>query len=234
MNTIPFTETEGTVANERNFGLKIFKNKSIDLNQIKPGITGENSNRSVKSVLQPFKVFKPSSRDDCGKMGTDFLIDYIIRTHHDFAKKNAVIIYVLAQKVFYRHSNTHPELLTINKIIFLFLHDLLNQIKEKEQFLFPRIRQKANYIKYAGINDNSILQPLTEKIKLLQSERTKTFTYLKALRQATNNFAIPSDDCNSYKSLFEKIKELEDDLIIHFHLEDNFLLPNVLPLTECD
>ncbi|HWH62669.1 MAG TPA: hemerythrin domain-containing protein [Ginsengibacter sp.] len=234
MNTIPFTETESAVANERHYDLEILKNKGIDLNQIKTEITGENSNESVKSVLQPFKVFKPTSGNGFGKGQTDFLIDYIIKTHHEFAKKSAAVIYNLAQKVTYRHCDNHPELLTLNKIIFLFLHDLLNQMKEEEQFIFPRLRQKANAIKYTIINDTCISQSLEGEIKVLQNEHAKSLMYLKTLRQVTNNFGTPSDACNSYKTLFEKIKELEDDLNIHFHLEDDFLFSNALLLTEYD
>ena len=204
---------------------------------MKTEITGDGhefyvSTEHVKSLLQPFKAFKPISRNDFGKWETDFLVDYIIKTHHDFAKKNAVIIYTLAQKVAYRHSDNHPELLTLNKIIFLFLHDLLNQMSNEERPLFPCIRQTAKDKRNSKIN--SISQSLKEKIKLLQNEHAKSFTYLKALRQVTNNFGIPSDACNSYKALFEKMKELEDDLNMHFHLEDDILFPNALLLTECD
>lgn len=232
MSIKSFTKTESVAASGGHFGLQILKNNSLDLNQIKPGITGENSNRSVSSVLQPFKVFKPIPGDGFGKMETKFLIDYIIKTHHDFAKKNAVIIYVLSQKVFYRHRNTHPELLTINNIIFLFLHDLLNQMKGEEQFLFPRIRQAANDVKFAEINDTKILQSLKRKRKLLQNNHAQAFTYLNTLRQVTNNYKIPADACPSYKTLFEKIKALEDDLIIHFHLEDDFLFPKGLLIRD--
>ncbi|MDE3184872.1 MAG: hemerythrin domain-containing protein, partial [Bacteroidota bacterium] len=79
-----------------------------------------------------------------------------------------------------------------------------------------------------------ISQSLEGKIKVLQNGHAKSFTYLKALRQVTDNFGIPSDACNSYKALFEKMKELEDDLNIHFHLEDDILFPNALLLTKCD
>ncbi len=234
MNTIPFTETESAVAIERQYDLENLKNKGIDLNQIKTEITVENSDGSVKSVLQPFKVFKPTPGNGFGKGQTDFLVDYIIKTHHEFAKKSGAVIYNLAQKVTYRHCDNHPELLTLNKIIFLFLHDLLNQMKEEEQFIFPRLRQRANAIKYIEINDTCISQSLDGKIKVLQNEHAKSLTYLKALRQVTNNFSTPSDACYSYKALFEKMKELENDLNIHFHLEDDILFPNALLLTECD
>lgn len=186
----------------------------------------ENILGSEDKIPHSFKVFNAISKDSFGKMETKFLIDYIIRTHHDFTKKSAVLIYVLAQKVFYNHSNVHPELRTINSIIFLFLHDLLNQMKTEEESLFPRIRKAANDIKFAELNDTAILQSLKRERKILQNNHEKAFTYLNILRQLTYNFDIPADACYSYQSLFVKIKELEEDLTIHFHLEDNFLFLN--------
>jgi len=54
------------------------------------------------------------------------------------------------------------------------------------------------------------------------------------VRQLTNNFTIPSDACHSYNALFEKIKELEDDLILHFHLEVDILFPNAIAALKYD
>jgi regulator of cell morphogenesis and NO signaling len=105
-------------------------------------------------------------------------------------------------------------------------------MKEEEQFLFPHIRQAAIDLKYAEKNDNYVLQSLMWKRKLLQNNHEKALTYLNALRQVTDNFDIPSDCCHSYKVLIEKIKELEADLILHFHLEDDFLFPNGLLIKE--
>ena len=105
-------------------------------------------------------------------------------------------------------------------------------MKGEEQFLFSHIRQAAIDLKYAEKNDNNILQSLMRKRKLLQNNHEKAFTYLKALRQVTDNFDIPSDCSNSYKALIKKIMELEDDLILHFYLEDDFLFPNELLIKE--
>ena len=210
MDTIPLAETETVVANEKHHHLKILKNRDLDFNDMK------------------------SESNDFDKWETDFLVDYIIKTHHDFAKKNAVIIYTLAQKVAYRHSENHPELRTLSEIIFLFLHDLLNQMLKEEQYIFPYIRQKEKDRKYAKINDNNISQSLKEKIKLLQNAHEKASKYLKVLRQVTNNFRIPYDACNSYNALFGKIKELEDDLNMHFHLENDILFPNAIAAYKYD
>jgi len=39
---------------------------------------------------------------------------------------------------------------------------------------------------------------------------------------------LPPDACNSYTYLFDKIKEFEQDLFMHIHLENNILFPNTL------
>jgi len=75
MNSIPFTKTESTVIHERNFGLEIFKEKGIYLNQVKTEATLENINQSEEIIPRAFNVFKAISRDSFSKMDTKFLID---------------------------------------------------------------------------------------------------------------------------------------------------------------
>jgi len=240
MNTVAFAETGTFVANERHDDLKILKDNRIDFNAMETEITGKNGNEfffnteHLDSGLRLFDMFKSISGKDFGKWETDVLVDYIIKTHHGFAKKSAVIIYNLAQKVTYRHCDNHPELRALSEVIFLFLHDLLNQMLKEERSIFPYIIQKEKHREYPGITDNNSAQSLKEKIQWLQNETGKAFAYLKVVRQLTNNFTIPSDACHSYNALFEKIKELEDDLNLHFHLEVDILFPNAIAALKYD
>jgi len=43
---------------------------------------------------------------------------------------------------------------------------------------------------------------------------------------------LPQDACNPYNYLFEKMKEFEDDLHRHIHLENNILFPKAIKLEE--
>ena len=178
------------------------------------------------------KTGKEYNANEFGKYDTDFLIDYIIKTHHTFAKKNAIIIYNLIQKVTYRHSDEHYELKKFSEIAFLFFHDLLNQMLEEEQSLFPYIRQVIKDRKYPGKKDDNISRTLEERIKLKQNKHEEAFNYLKVFREITNNYQIPSDACYHYISLFEKMKVLEGDLTLRFHVEDDILFPKVIALQE--
>jgi len=178
---------------------------------------------AIGSIDNKNKISSDCTVAEFNKRDTDLLIDYIIKTHHAFAKTNSIIIYNLTQKAVYRHSDHHPELKKFCEVAFLFFQNLLNQLLKEELYLFPAIRQAANHSKLTSTNNDVALQALKENIKLQQNEHKKSLEYLKVLRQLTNNYRIPADCSKSYKSLLQKMKEFEDDLKVHFHLENNIL-----------
>jgi regulator of cell morphogenesis and NO signaling len=210
MNTMQLIKLKNVVANEAYLTSKILNTTDTDCNETKNAIYEESNNAKFS------------------KCDTDFLIDYIIKTHHAFAKKNAIIIYNLTQKVAYRHGHEHKELKKFNEVAFFFFQDLLNQMLREELNLFPYLGQTIRNIIHAGKNDEATLQYLKEKIQLQQAEHEKSFNYLKMFREITSDYQIPVDACNHYKSLFEKMKELEHDLTMHFYLEDNILFRNAI------
>jgi regulator of cell morphogenesis and NO signaling len=210
MNTMPLIKLKNAIGNEVNRAAKTFYTMDIDCNETKDAIYKESNNAKFS------------------KCDTDFLIDYIIKTHHAFAKKNAIIIYNLTQKVAYRHSHEHNELKKFNEVAFFFFQDLLNQMLREELNLFPYLGQTIKNIIRTEKNDETALQYLKEKIQLQQDEHKKSFSYLKTFREITSDYEIPLDACSHYKSLFEKMKELEHDLTMHFYLEDNILFRNAI------
>ncbi|HEU4608475.1 MAG TPA: hemerythrin domain-containing protein, partial [Chitinophagaceae bacterium] len=55
---------------------------------------------------------------------------------------------------------------------------------------------------------------------------------LEFLRKLTQNYSLPEDACNSYRYLFDKMKEFENDLFTHIHLENNILFPKAIAIEE--
>jgi iron-sulfur cluster repair protein YtfE (RIC family) len=219
MNTIQFTGTERDVGYEGYLNPEIPK-EHFGFNKREIKSTPKEGNEVYvneglsKKLLLPFGIIKIISRDDVEKWDTDFLIEFIVKMHHEFTRNNTVIIYRLAQKVAYRHCENHPELLTLTEVIFLFFHDLLNELKQ-EEFCFAHIRQIANEKRHRQIPVNSDSKILTDTIKLVQKDLEKALNYLKVIRQITSDYKIPLDACHFYKSLFEKLKEFEEYLIVH-------------------
>ncbi len=231
MDTIQLAGTGRFTDNKSYYDTEIAKNTRTGIESAgKSNVEIYANEEGLKKLLQPSNVFKTISRDDFEKWDIDFLVKYL-KTHHGFIRKNAALIYMRAQKVFYRHCENHPELIAVTEVIFLFLHDLLNHIR-KEEFFFASIRQMAKAKTHLQMPGNADLKVLNNTIISLQSDQEKALKYLKAIRQFTSNYKIPSDACHSYESLFEKLKVFEEDLILHFRLEKDILFPKAIALAE--
>lgn len=158
----------------------------------------------------------------------DTLLDYIIVIHHQFVRKNAVTIYDLAQKVSYRHGEAHPELNKLVTTMFLFVHDLLNHMAREEQILFPNIKQllKNNNQSEKGMYTTFGL--IKEWVWIMQQEHQSVCKNLKFLNELTNNYSIPPDACDSYRSLFRLMQEFEAGFLMLMQIENNILFPKAL------
>ena len=67
---------------------------------------------------------------------------------------------------------------------------------------------------------------------MMEMEHEASGDELREFRKMTAGYSLPDDACNSYKLLFSKIKEFENDLFQHIHLENNILFPKALLLEE--
>ena len=238
MNTLQLTDTVGAFAAKDYHNTKVFRqlginfgytgNKSLEEASKEAGVAIEQ----VKVALEQNSLPKPTPAQEFTKWEIDALVDYIINTHHSYAKENAVIIYDLAQNVANRHSEKHPELTELVTALFFFLHDLLNHLKKEEQILFPNIRQLVKKKSCGEGITYSTFGFIKESVMGMKKEHLAAGSELKLFRKLTNDYLLPADACISYICLFEKMKEFENDLFLHLHLEDNILFPKAITLDE--
>lgn len=231
-------ETVGEIAAKDIRKAEIFKEKGIDFccggNKTlkeaseEAGITEEE----LKTALDTVENRPLSASQDYNKWELDFLADYIVNTHHRYVKENAETIYGLAVKVAQHHAERHPELNRFAQSVHHFLQDLLNHTVKEEKVLFPAI--KEGVAKKKDPSHESSVQPgfIKQPIMMMQKEHEIAGDDLTYFRKLTNNYTLPADACNSYNYLFEKMKEFEDDLHQHIHLENNILFPKALELDK--
>lgn len=231
-------ETVGEIAAKDIRKAEIFRQKGIDFccggNKTlkeaseEAGITEEE----LKSALYSAEAKPLSPSQDYNKWELDFLADYIVNTHHRYIKENAETIYGLAVKVAQRHGDSHPELNKLAQSVQHFLQDLLNHTEKEEKILFPAIKEtvagKRDTSKRASTAPGFLKQP----VLVMQKEHEIAGEDLTYFRKLTNDYSLPQDACNSYSYLFEKMKEFEEDLHQHIHLENNILFPKSLELDK--
>src|SRR5690606_22648024 len=156
-----------------------------------------------------------------------FLADYVYNVHHKYIRERGPIIEQLAEKVASRHGAAHPELFELATGLKALLDDLYNHVQKEERVLFPVIKALA-----ANGHGAESRVGIQGSVRVMEAEHGVTGDELRALRKLTKGYALPADACNSYTYLFEKIKEFENDLFQHIHLENNNLFPRAIKLEQ--
>lgn len=156
-----------------------------------------------------------------------FLADYIYNVHHRYIRENGPIIEQLAEKVASRHGSVHPELVELANGLEGLMDELYSHVQKEERVLFPAIKALESNGTGAQIPVG-----IGGPAQMMEVEHGAAGDELKALRKLTRDYELPADACNSYTYLFEKVKEFENDLFQHIHLENNILFPKALKLEK--
>ena len=164
------------------------------------------------------------------KMNVIELINYILETHHKYVREKIPTIKAFAKKVSKVHGKTNPE---TNLIYHLFLRlsdELLDHMRKEEEILFPKIKilVSKTYSKSVFFSFGTISNP----IKMMETEHESAGKVLKEIERLSNKYTPPLSACNTYKALYNSLKEFQDDLHIHIHLENNILFPKVMKFDE--
>ncbi|MBI3651470.1 MAG: iron-sulfur cluster repair di-iron protein [Acidobacteria bacterium] len=158
------------------------------------------------------------------------LISFIVETHHVFTKNELARLEKLLAKVCTVHGENHPELWNVNSLFIELKNDLLPHMFREEQVLFPYI----NALQEADTNHLPAPTPffgtVQNPIRMMSLEHDAVGDILRALRQASHDFAVPEGTCISYATLYQALQEFEQDLHQHIHLENNFLFPRAIEL----
>ena len=151
------------------------------------------------------------------------LIDYIVSIHHNYLNKNTDIILAYARKIAEVHGLKHPEALKIAAIFSKIAEKMKVHLKEEEENFFPAVKKLAS-----NSADESVTETIREFHKKLLAEHEEIGDAVHAIRALSNDYQVPGDVCNTFAVTYRKLKEFEDDLHKHVHLENNILFRKIL------
>lgn len=162
--------------------------------------------------------------------GLDFLIDYIINNHHSYIRKMIPVLSQHCDKVASVHGNNHPEMNDVKDRFHVVYKDLKQHMLKEEQILFPFIKQLVKIKNEESKAEHPFFGTVKNPIKMMEDEHKAAGDELYEIRNLTNNYLPPDDACNTFKILLKELKEFEEDLHKHVHLENNILFPKSIIL----
>lgn len=165
-----------------------------------------------------------------GTWSPGFLADYIVNEHHTYVRENVPVLRGFARKVARVHGETHPEVVQIAERFEELAAELLRHVQEEEDVLFPYVKALA-----AGEANGRAEEPMTfetvrDPIQMMEDDHEHAAALMREIRALSDDFAPPDGACNTYRALYAKLEEFEEDLHRHVHLENNVLFPEAAAL----
>src|SRR5690606_29669799 len=153
----------------------------------------------------------------------DLLADYIEKKHHRYVTEKIPIILNYLNKISEVHGDKHPELMEINTLFRSCAEELTKHMKREELILFPFIRKMVS-----TANPDDLKPPfgtVQNPVRSMMHEHDLEGERFRKIAALSNGYTPPADACNTYKVSYAMLKEFEDDLHLHIHLENNILFP---------
>jgi regulator of cell morphogenesis and NO signaling len=185
----------------------------------KRGLDPANVRAQLKASYEgPVDTREP----DWTKAPLTALADHIEATHHRFTRSELVRAAALVSKVARVHGDRHPELVELRRVFEEFAGELAVHMDKEESVLFPWVRAlEAGRTAGMGI-------ALDQPVRAMMAEHDDAGRALARMRELTNGFTPPMDACGTFRVMLSTLREIETDMHLHVHKENNILFPRAL------
>lgn len=187
---------------------------------------------SLISELTELQQQTGAAVNDYQSWPLDLLADYIEKKHHRYVEATSSQLKQYLARLCEVHGKQHPELFEIAEQFYASAGELAQHMKKEELILFPVIRKmvqaKQNHQEMEAPHFGTVKNP----IQMMMQEHDTEGERFRLIEKLSDHHTPPQDGCNTYKVTFALLKEFEDDLHQHIHLENNILFPKALALEK--
>ena len=179
---------------------------------------------NIYTAVAPINNFQDFKLDD--------LVDYIEDNHHLYVAQALPVIGQYLDKVCKVHGAHRPELFQINELFSESAEELSHHMMKEELVLFPFVKRMAQ-----AQRDNEKLElpgygSVENPIAMMKHEHNTEGERFRKIAELSNDYQPPAEACNTYRVVFALLKEFEEDLHKHIHLENNILFPKAIELEK--
>lgn len=186
----------------------------------------------VEEELERLLSQKADNNIDFRQWPLDLLADYIEKTHHRYVEEKIPVLLQFLNKLCKVHGERHPELFAINELFIGCAEELSQHLKKEELVLFPFIRKMVDATITGRELDTPHFGSVQNPVAMMMHEHDGEGERFRKIAALTNNYTPPADACNTYKVTYAMLREFEEDLHKHIHLENNILFPSAIVLEQ--
>jgi regulator of cell morphogenesis and NO signaling len=158
------------------------------------------------------------------------LIGHILARHHVYTKEEMVRLQLLIAKVIAAHGVNHSELPHMGELFQRLCADLTPHMAKEEKVLFPYLEELEASVLQNRLAPFAPFGTVKNPVRMMMMEHDTVGDLLRELRALSSDYAVPSDGCISYQTLYQALDAFEKDLHQHIHLENNILFPRAVEM----
>ena len=228
------TQTVREIALEQPTAIRVFEQFGIDYccGGRKPLAEAcAARNIEIDSVIAALEAAEKKSGievENLAEKSLQSLSSHIVAKHHAYVKRELPRLVQLAEKVVNRHGSTKPELPVIAATLMQLDEELIQHLAKEEAMLFPYITALEQSVSLGAARPHSCFGAVGNPIAMMTQEHDAAGSLLSEIRRLSTNFTTPEDACPTFHAFYDGLKEFEQDLHQHIHLENNILFPRAI------
>ncbi len=155
---------------------------------------------------------------------------HIVSKHHAYVKGELPRLAQLAERVVNRHGATKPELQVIAATLMQLDEELTQHLAKEEAVLFPYVAALERSVCNGTPKPHGCFGSVASPIAMMTQEHDAAGSLIAEIRRLSGNFTSPENACPTFHAFYDGLREFEQDLHQHIHLENNILFPRAIEL----
>ncbi len=185
---------------------------------------------AVIAALEEAVGKTPAAFKDWTAASLESLSAHIVATHHAYVREELPRLASLSQKVIQRHGGTRPELHAIQATLEELDAELIQHLPKEEAILFPYIAALESAWQSGTRMPQGCFGTVSNPIAMMMREHDSSGTRMARIRALSSQYMAPEGACPTYRAFYDGLREFEQDLHQHIHLENNILFPRAMDM----
>lgn len=187
---------------------------------------------AVITALENGVASSPVGREDWSAKSLGSLAAHIVNSHHSYVRRELPRLAELAGKVVNRHGDTKPELPQIQAKVAQISEELIEHLAKEEVVLFPYVTKLERAKEEGTAKPHGCFGSVASPIAMMTQEHEAAGALMAEIRSLSSDYTPPVSACPTFHAFYSGLREFEQDLHQHIHLENNVLFPRAIALEQ--
>jgi regulator of cell morphogenesis and NO signaling len=180
----------------------------------------------IRSVMATDRVVG----DDPAQWTLTRLAEHIETVHHAYVGRRSPILKQYLEKLCAVHGDRHQELFDIAREFNACAGAMAVHMKKEELMLFPFIKRLEKAASEGAAPPSSRFGTLENPVAMMMEDHDAEGERFRRIAEWSGHYTLPADGCTTYDAALNYLREFEQDLHRHIHLENNLLFPRAIVL----